>query len=218
MSTLKTPPQPSKRDTRNRILVAALLLFNEQGEPKTTTNQIADEIDISPGNLHYHFRAKADLVAALLEAFRADVAQVLFEPDDEPLSIEEFWLFLHLLLECMAAYRFLFRDVEILSHQYPAVASGLKKFMARLGATIHTWLRRLRDDGVLDIDDRNLVELGDNLAIVTLFSERFDALAGRADYTANRAARSALHLLLPYLGAEESRQVADLADRYREPD
>ncbi|MDY0269157.1 TetR/AcrR family transcriptional regulator [Trichloromonas sp.] len=57
--------------TRDRIIAAAIDLFNEQGTKGVTTNHIAAAVGISPGNLYYHFRNKGDILRAIFEEMDA---------------------------------------------------------------------------------------------------------------------------------------------------
>ena len=205
-----------KGDTRNRILVTSLLLFNEHGEPGTTTNLIADEVDISPGNLHYHFQRKGQIVAALLDEFQADAQRVLAPPDAE-ISIDDFWVFLHDLLELAAAYRFLFRDLEALTASYPRAGRVLGQFAKALARLFEIYLRFLTEAGWFSIDDRDAPVVARNLAVIALFSERFDRLSGitaTADDNALRIAGSILNVLKPFAAADAGHYVGDLAAHY----
>lgn len=205
-------------DTRTRILVASLLLFNEQGEPNTTTNEIADEVDISPGNLHYHFRKKADLVTALLAEFQADARRVLEPPEAQPLSLDDFWVFLHLLLEFKAAYEFLFRDMESLVVEYPKVGNTMRHFARALSATFELYIHALAGSGVMTIEIDDMPVVGRNLAVIALFSGRFDALVDSsrsADDSALRIAAAVLNVLKPYVHVSATAELQELATHYR---
>jgi AcrR family transcriptional regulator len=207
------------RDTRHRILVASLLLFNEHGVPRTTINDIADEIDISPGNLHYHFRRKSDIVDALTAEFQADARKVLHPPESETVSLDDFWWFLHHLLELKGAYRFMLTDTEVLADEFPKVARVLRHFARGLDAMFEVYVLGLTRNGLLNVDMETVRRVARNLAVVALMSERFDALTGLrqdADTAAISVARSLFSLLQPFATPEAARHLEELATHYAE--
>jgi len=207
------------RDTRHRILVASLLLFNEHGVPRTTINEIADEIDISPGNLHYHFRKKEDIVDALTAEFQADARKVLHPPESEKLSLDDFWWFLHHLLELEGAYRFMLTDTEVLADEYPKVARALRHFARAVNAAFELYLLGLVRNGYLNTDMAGVKSAARNLAIIALMSERFDELiesSPGADDAAIGVARSILGLLKPLATSDTAAELEELATHYAE--
>jgi len=206
-------------NTRNRVLIASLLLFNEKGEPRTTTNEIANEVDISPGNLHYHFRRKEQIVEALLDAFQTDAQQVLQPPDAEDVALDDFWVFLHSLLECTAAYRFLFRDFETLADTYPRAGRVLGKFARGLNGIFEIYLRELTREGFLNLSDSDSSLVSRNLAVIALFSDRFDGLVGHAksaDESALGVAGAILSMLKPFTSGDAAEHMSELASHYEE--
>jgi AcrR family transcriptional regulator len=61
--------QTRSEATKARILTAALRLFNERGTAAVSTNHIAEEAGLSPGNLYYHFEDKKQIIRALHSAY-----------------------------------------------------------------------------------------------------------------------------------------------------
>jgi AcrR family transcriptional regulator len=207
------------RDTRHRILVASLLLFNEHGVPRTTINDIADEIDISPGNLHYHFRKKEDIVDALTAEFQADARKVLHPPESDNLALDDFWWFLHQLLELKGAYGFMLTDTEVLADDYPKVARALRHFARAVNAAFELYLLGLVRNGYLNTDMAGVKSAARNLAIIALMSERFDELIESSpgpDDAAIGVARSILGLLKPLATPETAAELEELATHYAE--
>jgi TetR/AcrR family transcriptional regulator, transcriptional repressor for nem operon len=78
--------RPAKRD---RLIDAASRLFYEQGVERTTIADIAAAADVPSGNVYYYFKAKDDIVDAVvslrmgeIEASHADLARRYDTPAD----------------------------------------------------------------------------------------------------------------------------------------
>src|SRR5215831_1603716 len=124
------------RRTRERILETALALFNRFGEPNITTADIANEMDISPGNLYYHFRNKDQIIAELFGALEQRLDALLQVPAGRGAGVEDLWLVLHLLFEAMWDYRFFFRDLDEILSRSSRLASRFAAFSRRGRETV----------------------------------------------------------------------------------
>ena len=97
--------------TKDRILQISLQLFNERGERAVTTNHIAAELGISPGNLYYHFRNKQEIIKELMEQYQKETLDMLSLPDDRIVNANDKIRYFQVLSSQLWEYRFLHRDV-----------------------------------------------------------------------------------------------------------
>ncbi|WP_288501228.1 TetR/AcrR family transcriptional regulator [uncultured Acinetobacter sp.] len=102
---------PKALKTKDRILQISLQLFNERGERSVTTNHIAAELSISPGNLYYHFRNKHEIIKELMYQYQVETLEMLSLPEDRPLTTNDKINYFQVLSGQLWNYRFIHRDV-----------------------------------------------------------------------------------------------------------
>jgi AcrR family transcriptional regulator len=95
---------------RERVLEAALSLFNDQGTRAVSTNHIAKAAEVSPGNLYYHFRNKEEIIRALFKLL-FDVWDEAFQlPTDRAPSLSDLDSLIAVNYELIWKYRFIYRE------------------------------------------------------------------------------------------------------------
>jgi AcrR family transcriptional regulator len=141
--------------------------------------EVANEMGISPGNLYYHFHGKEPLVLGLFERFQNELAPLLDPPPDAQLKAEDYWLFLHLIVERMAHYRFLFQDLSNLAGRLPKLAKGIRHLLTALKRTLASLLARLKAAGQLVSDTQALGQLVEQITLTLLFSLDYQRILDR---------------------------------------
>lgn len=151
--------------TRDRILEASLALFNAEGLAKVSTHRIAAELGISPGNLHYHFKAKQLIVSTLFRHFEERLSACMAAAAEVD-ALDDVWLSLHLAFEAVNAYRFVYRDVDYLLNEYPDLELRAQALTARNLLAARSLCTGLQQAGVIEAG----VEEIEMLALQIVFS------------------------------------------------
>ncbi len=218
------PEKKRPRRTPERILETSLALFNRLGEPHITTADIADEMNISPGNLYYHFRNKDDIISGLYDALEAELLPLLALPDRRAADVEDLWLLLHLLFERMREYRFFYRDLDEITSRNRRIATRFTDLMRRGENTVIELCRGLVATGEMRASAREIASLSSNVMLVSTYWMSFQRIGARhggddadgdaAAASLDRAAFQVLALIAPYLVGDGRALIEQLGENY----
>ena len=212
------------RRTRERILETSLALFNRFGEPNITTAHVADEMNISPGNLYYHFRNKDEIIGELYGALEARLLPLFAVPKGRSADVEDLWFMLHLLFEQMWAYRFFYRDLIELTSRNRRIASRFAQLTKQGENTVIELCRGMTEAGTLRASDREIATIARNVVIVATYWMSYQRTthpppAGAAQDDAaslglDRAAFQVLALIAPFTYGAAQALIERLGERY----
>ena len=201
--------------TRERILHTSLALFNELGEPNVTTLLIADELDISPGNLYYHFKSKTEILNELFSWFEASMYDILVVPESD-MEIEDLWFYLHLIFENIAKFQFLYKDLVTVMAKYPHLEKKFQKILDTKRKACKVVLERAIANGRMHASTAELSALSEQVILITTFwlsysvinegEVRDDALA--------KGVYQVMSVVAPFLEDERREMINALKEAY----
>lgn len=162
--------------TRERILQTSLELFNVEGEPNVTTVDIANELDISPGNLYYHFKGKEDIIGALYQQFHNELSDILNAPIAQLLKSEDAWFYLYIVFEEIYRQRYFYRNLIDILQRYPTVDRKFRHLLAHKVAAARAIAEVLVEKEILKLDKAQLERLSEAVTMHVTFWLNYDML------------------------------------------
>jgi AcrR family transcriptional regulator len=205
--------------TRDRILDVSLSLFNEEGEAAQTAVDIANALDMSPGNLYYHFKGKEPIIEALFDRFEEEMQIILGGSPGAVTSIEDNWVFVYIVLEEIYDFRFFYRNIGDMMERYPAMASRFRRILAMKRKAINEVLGSLEKRDLVHVDKRLRDHLVKQMVATLTFWLSHDLLEGEQRDGPRLIHDTVLQFMLlvvPYMGEAGYEAMVGMLDRHRE--
>ena len=215
--------QPKKpRRTAERILEVTLDLFNRFGEPNVSTTLISAELNISPGNLYYHYPAKDELINSLFDRYERSLSQLLAAADSVK-NVEDAWLFFHMLFELIWQYRFLYRDLNDLLSKNRRLETHFQFVLKNKSRAVQSVLDGLSRNLAVRIDSREAEPVSTAMVVVLTYWLSYEYVRDprkalepeSAGAALLRGAYHVLSLLLPYLEPSQKEHLMGLVRSYQ---
>ena len=202
----------------------SLDLFNRFGEPNVSTTLISAELNISPGNLYYHFPAKDELINALFDRYERALNELLGASEGVH-DVEDAWFFLHTLFELIWQHRFLYRDLNDLLSKNRRLETHFQTVLKNKSSSIKTMLKAMGRSGAVHIDASELEATSHCMVVVLTYWLSYEYVRDprhalepqSAQVALLRGAHHVLNLLAPYLEPNQRTHLQRLVQSYGKP-
>nr|VVV02836.1 HTH-type transcriptional regulator MtrR [Aliivibrio wodanis] len=156
--------------TKDRIILGALELFNQNGERSITTNHIAAHLEISPGNLYYHFRNKEEIINGIFDNYAQEL-KIRFQPmaEEEQSSIPGVQImltYLDSIFVLMWNYRFFYANLPDILNRDAKLKQKYTKAQNSLNDNLLSIMQSFRETGIIALEDDELQALTKTLHLV----------------------------------------------------
>lgn len=189
--------------TRDRILAAALDLFNDEGVGGQSALDIASAMGISAGHLYYHFKGKPEILAGLMARHREEIDLVAAAlrgaaagPD---LNLETLWTHVHILVEETWDARFFWRE-PALAGTVPDLAEDARHILKTIRSAVRETLAVLTDRQLLQASPEILDGIADQITTGIAFQTSVLTLEATPGSPRELIARAAAQIMLPMAG------------------
>lgn len=207
--------------TRDRILLKSLELFNEEGERSVTTNHIAAALNISPGNLYYHFRSKEDIIFEIFLMYENRMIQALSVPEDRIITYTDKIGYFESIFNQLWDYRFLHRDLGHLLEESPRLRASYRQFARKVMAQAYNVYNALRQAELIRASEQDVQAMIVNIWILTTSWASFVVSSGffgeevaLSQGLLRRGIYQIICLEAPYLQGEALEKLPELLREY----
>ncbi|WP_163935270.1 TetR/AcrR family transcriptional regulator [Paraferrimonas sp. SM1919] len=155
--------------TRDKIILKSLALFNELGERNVTTNHIASALEMSPGNLYYHFSNKQEIILAIFEGYQNSLQQHFLTPSTKNYEIGALRSDFQLMFHAVWDYRFLYFNLTELLSQYDELKVAYQSLQNELVERAIKMVKDLVRQEKLRLNETEAFELADTSRMLVAF-------------------------------------------------
>lgn len=190
----------AKMSTRDLILDVALVLLNERGESVVTSVDLAHEMNISPGNLYYHFKGKEQVVEELYAQFHARVIITLQQITAQTGGDTKTTLAgLAVLSDVLQQFKFISQDVHGIHERYASLRPSLHTLFSLIERSLKSLVTQIMDGSSVTDSSNGSTLLADNLLYTLINFGSYDAFLGRDDESSNGIEEHLYLHFLPFL-------------------
>lgn len=156
--------------TRDRVLEATLVLFNDRGPDRVTTAEIARTVGINEGNLYYYFKTKEALLEALFKKLEGDASRFMNQAaSNSTTEPDTYSKFLQRWFSIVWAHRYIFRNPPGVIAIAPSLREPTRALSMDMRVVVEGMLHQMAAAALIDVPVDDAPQLLANVWIVSTY-------------------------------------------------